>query len=287
MDSVHAKFMGQSATTTTLIGCPAPTGPASHAGEHHRCYPDSKEPDHAMFSIDNADAAIKTYCLKHQNDKITIDDGVVDQVPNGAGSSTSLILRASLETEPSFTPVPPFQDLNTNPALNPSGDMSTSTKKRGGDRTADYINYSIHSTSDANGSRFTDTNIQALTYSVKITIYDNGKVQIGNHDKAAAGAGNSLSVTGRLNDALVITPESQNDYVQFTIGTESWPSSASGGVPGCRDSNGEEEEEEEGMVVVMKEAEWKGEKQEQRADKDESEEVKANKEFLLLFLRRS
>ena len=42
------------------------------------------------------------------------------------------------------------------------------------------------------------------------------------------------------------------------------------------------------VVVVMKEAEWKGEKQELRAYKDEGEEeVKANEEFLLLSLRRS
>ena len=112
MDSVHAKFIGQSATTTTLIDCPAPTGPASHAGEHHRCFPDSKEPDHAMFSIDNADAAIKTYCLKHQNDKVTIHDGILNQVPNGAGSSTSLILRASLETEPSCQKFPNLGQWN-------------------------------------------------------------------------------------------------------------------------------------------------------------------------------
>ena len=112
MDSVHAEFIGQSATTTTLIGCPTPTGPTSHAGEHHWYYPDSKEPDQAMFSIDDADAAIKTYCLKHQNDKVTIDDGVLDQVPNGAGSSTSLILRASLETEPSCQNFPNLGQWN-------------------------------------------------------------------------------------------------------------------------------------------------------------------------------
>ena len=58
-------------------------------------------------------------------------------------------------------------------------------------------------------------------------------MQIGDHDEAVAGDGNPLSVTSRLNDPLVITPESQNDYIQFTIGTQSWSSSAKGGVPGC------------------------------------------------------
>ncbi len=98
MDNVQASSIGQSAATTTLIGCPVPTGPASHAGEHDSCYSDSEKPDQATFAVSDANAAIKTYCLKHQNDKVSIDDGILDQVPNGATSS-SLILRASLDTE--------------------------------------------------------------------------------------------------------------------------------------------------------------------------------------------
>ena len=99
MDSVQAQLLGQSAATTTLIGCPVPTGPASHTGEHDQCYSDSKQPDQITFTVGDADAAIKTYCLKHQSEIVTAGNGILDQVPNGADTSTSLFLQASLDTE--------------------------------------------------------------------------------------------------------------------------------------------------------------------------------------------
>lgn len=99
MDSVQAKLIGQSAATTTLIGCPVPTGPASHTGEHDQCYSDTTQPDQTTFAVAAADAAIKTYCLKHQSQTVTAGNGIMDQVPNGADASTSLILQASLDTE--------------------------------------------------------------------------------------------------------------------------------------------------------------------------------------------
>lgn len=172
MDNVQANSMGQSAATTTLIGCPVPTGPASHAGEHNECYSDSQQPDQTTFAVADAEAAIKTYCLKHRNEKVTVGDGILDQVPNGADASTSLILGASLDTESSCPNFPnlgqwnyfdcsknlasamtdckspplvlPFQ--NNHPNADPPGDTSTTTQKNGGDRTADCITYSIRAT---------------------------------------------------------------------------------------------------------------------------------------------
>ena len=101
MNIVQANSMGQGAATTTSIGCPVPTGPASQAGEHNQYYSDSEQPDQTTFAVADADAAIQAYCLKHQNDKVTVGDGILDQVPNGADASTSLVLRASLDTDPS------------------------------------------------------------------------------------------------------------------------------------------------------------------------------------------
>ena len=50
---------------------------------------------------------------------------------------------------------------------------------------------------------------------------------------AEAGDGNSYHLPGYYND-MVITPEAQGgDYVQFTIGDQSWQSSQADGVPRC------------------------------------------------------
>ena len=51
---------------------------------------------------------------------------------------------------------------------------------------------------------------------------------------AEAGDGNSYHLPGYYND-MVITPEAQGgDYVQFTIGDQSWHSSQADGVPRCK-----------------------------------------------------
>lgn len=140
MDSVQAESIGQSAATTTLIGCPVPTGPSSHAGEHNQCYSDSQQPDQTTFAVVDAGAAIQAYCLKHQNDNVTIGDGILDQVPNGADVSTYLILGASLDTEPSCQNFPNagqwnYFDCSRNlesamndcksPPVSPSQDLNT------------------------------------------------------------------------------------------------------------------------------------------------------------------
>lgn len=49
-----------------------------------------------------------------------------------------------------------------------------------------------------------------------------------------AGAFDPLSFNSALPNPLVITPEAQNgDYIQFTIGSQSWTTKDNGAVPGC------------------------------------------------------
>jgi len=139
----------------------------------------------------------------------------------------------------------------------PPGDTGTRDKKNGGDRTADCIIYSIkaiknpapasppppppppyatgkcslhlsQTRSDSTGGAPYGDSSKAPDFFVTIDIFDNNKANIGHHDSAAAGAGNSLSVTGKLADSMVITPENRGDYIQFTLGAQSWASSDGG-----------------------------------------------------------
>jgi len=101
LDDITAKAQGQKAATTTLIGCPAPTGPASHGGKQNKCYSDAPPPDAAIFNVDDANAAIDTYCSKHKGDTVPLPpDAIEDTVPNGGDKSTSIVLRATVNTEP-------------------------------------------------------------------------------------------------------------------------------------------------------------------------------------------
>ena len=68
----------------------------------------------------------------------------------------------------------------------------------------------------------------APDYTVSIDIFDANKATIGHHDSADAGASDSLSVDSELSNVMVITPESQDDYVQFALGNQSWKSSDAG-----------------------------------------------------------
>ncbi|KAH0538552.1 hypothetical protein GP486_008770, partial [Trichoglossum hirsutum] len=64
-------------------------------------------------------------------------------------------------------------------------------------------------------------------YNVDVGISD-GAVKpntIGQASETEAGATNPLSVKSKLEHPLVITPEHQGDYVQFTLGGLSWKSS--------------------------------------------------------------
>lgn len=65
-------------------------------------------------------------------------------------------------------------------------------------------------------------------YSLEVTMYDN-KGAIGHVDRADASAGNSLYFKSKLEDTLVVTPEEAGgEYIQFTLGTESWTSKNKG-----------------------------------------------------------
>jgi hypothetical protein len=55
-------------------------------------------------------------------------------------------------------------------------------------------------------------------------------------DPQSAGDGNSLMFNSKLPDSLFITPEAQGnprDYIQFTIGSQSWKTSMSTGTTRC------------------------------------------------------
>lgn len=100
MDLVKAKALGKKAATTTLVGCPMPTGSASHLGEHGSCFVDNPS-DEVKFKIDDANKVIDEYCLKHQGETVQSGpDGILATYPNGGDKASQLILMASLNTEP-------------------------------------------------------------------------------------------------------------------------------------------------------------------------------------------
>lgn len=100
MNAVKAQSMGQKAATTTLIGCPAATGVASHSGEPDKCYSDAPPDNNGVtFQVDDTNKAIHDYCAKHKTDTIGGGDGIIDTVPNGGDASSSLELRASLAND--------------------------------------------------------------------------------------------------------------------------------------------------------------------------------------------
>lgn len=112
MDLIKAKSIGKKAATTTLIGCPIPTGPASHPGEHNSCFVDHPS-DEVKFKVDDANKVIKDYCLKHQgNTVMSGPDGILERFQNGDDTGSSLILMASLNTEPPCQNYPNKGKLN-------------------------------------------------------------------------------------------------------------------------------------------------------------------------------
>lgn len=53
-------------------------------------------------------------------------------------------------------------------------------------------------------------------------MWDVSGAQIGHVDKTKAGAGNTLMMKSKLEKTLEVTPENQHDYIQFTLGGQSW-----------------------------------------------------------------
>lgn len=73
-------------------------------------------------------------------------------------------------------------------------------------------------------------------YEVEVRLLGNDKNEIGFQPKTKAGDSHPLGMTSALPYILVVTPESQNDYVQFAYGGEFWQSNGEFGendVPKC------------------------------------------------------
>lgn len=64
----------------------------------------------------------------------------------------------------------------------------------------------------------------AFDLSTEVTIWDVGGNQIGYQSVKRAGATEPLFVTSKLEDPLIVVPEHQHDYIQFTLGTENFDS---------------------------------------------------------------
>ena len=74
----------------------------------------------------------------------------------------------------------------------------------------------------------------------KLTLNDTAGTTIGTipGDPIEAGAGNAFSWNTSLPDLLVMTPEAVHDYIQFSLGSQSWTSSDTDNtkMPFCSDS---------------------------------------------------
>lgn len=73
-------------------------------------------------------------------------------------------------------------------------------------------------------------------YEVEVRLLDNNKAEIGFQPRTRAGDAQPLGMTSMLPLILVVTPEAQNDYIQFAYGGESWRTNDEFGldaVPSC------------------------------------------------------
>ena len=73
-------------------------------------------------------------------------------------------------------------------------------------------------------------------FGLEIAMKDAGGIQIGWQVHTTADASHPLNVKSKLEDVFVLTPEEWNDYIQFTLGGQSWASNQKFGandVPWC------------------------------------------------------
>ena len=73
-------------------------------------------------------------------------------------------------------------------------------------------------------------------FGLEILMKDAVGTQIGWQVHTAADATSPLMVKSKLEDVFVITPEEQHSYIQYTLGSQSWPSNGNfqnGQVPRC------------------------------------------------------
>ena len=64
----------------------------------------------------------------------------------------------------------------------------------------------------------------APRYDVEVHIFDNAKTEIGTQARVGCDASYPVSVSSALEDDLVVTAESQHDYIAFGLGKQTWPS---------------------------------------------------------------
>ena len=65
-------------------------------------------------------------------------------------------------------------------------------------------------------------------YGCEVRILDNNRQTIGWQVHTDCSTAHPLSIESKLENPFVITPEARGDYVQFTVGSVSWPSSQGG-----------------------------------------------------------
>ncbi|KAL9593257.1 MAG: hypothetical protein Q9219_007626, partial [cf. Caloplaca sp. 3 TL-2023] len=257
MDDVAAKKASGKGATTTLVGCPVPTGPASHIGQKDSCATAyTSDSEGTTFTVGDGTTAIKSFCLKHRNETVRTGDGAISEgFPNGKDTGSWIVLSASLDTTPdcqSFDDIGKWNffdcSSNMNSAMNDC-DPDTTTEKKGGGRTADCITYNIRATrkmpagssqpqpsyapgtcslhleeitSPDDGSA-TTTNKYKHEFSVEV--FDNKKTSIGKVQNETASDERPLEMKTKMRDTLIITPLGQEGQVQFVLGTYIWKSS--------------------------------------------------------------
>ncbi|KAL8968187.1 MAG: hypothetical protein Q9197_005016 [Variospora fuerteventurae] len=221
------------------------------------CEVDDPSGGDPKFKVSDADKVIKEFCLKHQGDAAMSGcDGILEKYQKGDDKGSSLILIASLNKEQACQHYPSAGNFDS--AIHDCG-TNTVDEKLCGARIADCIFYSIraeeaeeaaasqnpepqrtcslHLTQHGeygpgSGPLFSNPHAPLL-YTVEITIYDgtgDDKKQNGNSEEMEAGDGNSAKVS--MNEAereSEITPEKQDDYVQFNLSGQSWKSSDESG----------------------------------------------------------
>lgn len=257
MDDVAAKKASGKGATTTLVGCPIPTGPASHLGQMDSCATAfTSDSEGTTFTVDDGAAAIKSFCLKHKDETVRTGNGDISEaLPNGKDRASWILLRASIDTTPACQS---FRDIgkwnffdcsaNLKNAMNDC-DPNTTTEKKGGSRTADCITYNIRATRKApagssqpeqsyapgtcslqleeitsvDDDSATATNKYKHEFSVEV--FDNKKASIGKVNNATASDRQPLEMKTKMQDTLRISPLGQDGEVQFVLGTYIWRSS--------------------------------------------------------------
>lgn len=73
-------------------------------------------------------------------------------------------------------------------------------------------------------------------YDVEVTMFDNAKTQIGYQSRTGTDGSNPVSVSSALEDDLVVIAESQDDYIQYTLGPQTWPSNGKFGPTDAHNS---------------------------------------------------